>query len=399
MEFVEPEDEPSPYRQPPPPDDRLWRHPSEVGSSPAAPPPASTRQPRPVWAVAALSALIASLVSSGLVVAVMGTRPRASSNTAVERQMVRPQPASAAQASPVVEIAERLRPAIVQLGVQFGGRSGTGSGVVFRSDGYLLTNAHVVDGATAIKVSMANGRELAGRVVGTDPETDTAVVKFDGGPFPVATLGTSTDLRVGQPVVAIGFPLGLAGGPSVTGGMISALHRDVRPLGTVTLVDMIQTDAPISPGSSGGALLDTNGSVIGITTAVVSSDAGGEAAGFATTIDVARSVADELIRSGRVAHVWLGVEGGDVDGATASELDLDGGVVVGQVKSLSPAERGGLAVRDVIVAVDGHPVRSMGELAVALRAHDPGDAVAFEVVRDHRHRTFTVTLAERPASS
>ncbi|MGI9032270.1 MAG: peptidase S1 [Acidimicrobiales bacterium] len=398
MEPVEPDDDAPPFREPPPPDDRLWRHPSEVVvGAPTAPP---GRSPRPVWAVAGLSALIASLVSSGLVVAVVSSRSPAASNLGVERQMVRPRSVSTVLSSPVVDIAERLRPAIVQLTVVPGGRASTGSGVMFRSDGYLLTNAHVVEGATSIQVSTASGMQLPGRLVGTDAETDTAVVKLDGGPFAIATLGSGADLRVGQPAIAIGFPLGLAGGPSVTGGMVSALHRDIRPVGaTTTLVDMIQTDAPVSPGSSGGALLDANGAVVGITTAVASSEPGSEALGFATTIDVARSVADELIRSGRVVHVWLGVEGGDVDGATATDLDVDGGAMVGHVTSASPAERGGLATRDVIVAVNGRAVRSMGELIVALRAYGPGDRVALEVIRDRQHRTITVTLAERPASS
>ncbi|MFN2609075.1 MAG: S1C family serine protease [Acidimicrobiales bacterium] len=402
MELVEPEDGSPLYREPPPPDDRLWRHPSEVGQllGGGPPPGATPSRPYPVWLVAGLSALVASLVSSGLVVAVLGTRSHASSGAAVERQMVKPKAISTVPSSPVVEIADRIRPSIVQLSVQAGDHTGTGSGVVFRSDGYVLTNAHVVGDATAISVAMANGRQLPARLVGADPGTDTAVVKLDGGPFPVATLGTGDDLRVGQPAIAIGFPLGLAGGPSVTGGMISALHRQIRPLGSsTTLVDMIQTDAPVSPGSSGGALLDVNGAVVGITTAVASSDVGGGPLGFATTIDVARSVADELIRTGTVVHVWLGIEGGDLDGTTATTLDLDGGAMVAEVAAAGPADRAGIATRDVIVALAGKAVHSMGELAVALRDHAPGDTVAVEVVRDGHHRTLAVTLEDRPTTS
>ncbi len=412
MELVDPEDDPSAFREAPAPDDRLWRHPSEMAvGQPASGTPLGTKSPKrpsghpPTWAVAGVSAVVASLVSTGLVVTLVGTRSRStSSDVAVERQIVRPRTASTVSSSPVVDIAERLRPAIVQLKVQAADRSTTGSGVVFRSDGHVLTNAHVVESATVIRVAMANGQEMGAHLVGTDPETDTAVVKLDGGPFPVATLGTAVDLRVGQTAMAMGFPLGLAGGPSVSGGMVSALHRQVRTTGAnnqarTALVDMIQTDAPIAPASSGGALLDGNGAVIGITTSVESGDPVGTGFGFATTIDVARSVADELIRTGKVVHSWLGIEGGDLDAATALDLNLEGGAMVAVVADASPAQRGGLATRDVIVAVDGHPVASMGDLVMVLRSHAPGDSVVVKVVRDRRTRTAAITLVERPASS
>jgi len=412
MELVDPEDEPPAFRETPSPDDRLWRHPSEMavgqplsGASLGTGGPKGTSGRTPAWAVAGVSAVVASVVSTGLVVALMGTRGGSTaSDVAVERQMVRPRTVSTVSASPVVDMAERLRPAIVQLKVQAADRSSTGSGVVFRSDGHVLTNAHLVEGATVIRVAMANGQEVGARLVGTDPETDTAVVKLDGGNFAVATLGTAVDLRVGQSAMAIGFPLGLAGGPSVSGGMVSALHRQMATTGAANqprtaLVDMIQTDAPIAPASSGGALLDANGAVIGITTLVDSTDPASTGFGFATTIDVARSVADELIRTGKVVHSWLGIEGGDLDTATALELGLEGGAVVAVVADASPAQRGGLVTRDVIVAIDGHPMASMGDLVMALRSHAPGDSVVLKVVRDHRTRTAAITLVERPASS
>ncbi len=411
MEFVDPEDEPSTFREAPSPDDRLWRHPSEMAASPT---PGGRRrekrQPR-TWVVAGISALIAGVVSAGAVVAMIGTRDRSgSASLAVERQLVRPRTASTISVSPVVDIAERLRPAIVQLKVDAGGQRVTGSGVLFRSDGHVLTNAHLVEGATTIQAVRAGGQELAVRVVGVDPETDTAVVKLDGRQFPVATLGSAVDLRVGQPVYAMGFPLGVAGGPSVTGGMVSALHREIQirkaaPGGAgaseaaIALVDMIQTDAPMPPGSTGGVLLDSNGAVVGITTTAATADSGGGAYSFATAIDVAHSVADELIRTGRVVHSWLGIEGGDIDRTTATDLDVDGGAMVAQVKPASPAERGGLSSRDVIVAVNGRGVESMGELVVALRAYGPGDTVDLEVMTGPQRRTLRVTLVERPATS
>ena len=406
MEFVDPEDERSSFGSPPPPDDRLWRHPSELAESPppgpvssgfAASRPPDPRPRRPTWIVAGASALGASLVSTGLVLIFVGLRDGdRATPVAVERQLARPRWTVAS--SPIAEIADRARAAIVQLRVDAGDQAeaGTasgpaaGSGVIFRTDGHVLTSAHLVDGATSLRALLATGREVAATLVGSDPDSDTAVVKLDGGPFPVATLGSAMNLHVGQTAVAIGS--------SVTVGVISALHREVRPAGgEPTLLDMIQTDAGISPGSSGGALLDGDGAVIGITSAVTD-EAGGSPA-FATTIDTARSVADELIRTGRVVHPWLGIEGTDVLGSVAAELDVEGGAMVSQVTQRSPAESGGLAPRDVIVGVNGRAVRSMGELVTVLRALGPGAIANLEVVREGRHRSVAVVLAERPASS
>ena len=391
MEFVDPEDEPSPFREPPAPDDRLWRHPSELAGAASSPRRRRHREP-PTWTVVGISALITGIVSAGVVVALVERgQPSTSSALAVERQMERRRTVSTVSTSPVVDMAERLRPAIVQLKVQLPGRTGTGSGVVFRTDGHVLTNAHLVEGATAITAMTAAGHEIDGRLVGTDRETDTGVVKLAGGPFAVATLGTAVDLRVGQTVYAMGFPRAVAGGPSMTSGIVSALHQEIHPL-----VEMIQTDAPIQSGSSGGALLDDDGAVIGITT---SAPAGGGAFAYATAIDVAHSVAEELILTGKVVHSWLGIEGGDVDANTAAELDLAGGAVVARVKPGSPAERGGLVARDVIVVLEGRTVHSMGELVVALRSFNPGDTVDVEVLRGGQRRSLKVTLVERPAAS
>lgn len=409
MEFVDPEDGSHAFREPPPPDDRLWRHPSELPghgaptsgtAATSADPGRNEQRTRQLWLYAGVSAAGASVLTAALIIAVGMVDVRTAKVTpAVERQLVRPQPTSLGAATPpVVEIADRIRPAVVQIQVQVADHTVAGSGVIFRTDGHLLTNFHVVDGGSAIKVVLASGRHLSGRVVGTDSDSDTAVVKIDGGPFPVATLGTAKDLRVGQTAVAIGSPLGLAGGPSVTVGVVSALHRQVknRPNGP-TLVDMIQTDAPISPGSSGGALVDDNGAVVGITT-VAASESGADGFGFATPIDLARSVAEEVMSTGKVAHVWLGVEGSDVDGATASGLNLDGGAMVAMVTPDSPAQRAGLNPHDIIVAADGTTVRSMGELVVVLRSRTPGEPVTLEVMRDGEHRTLRVVLAARPGS-
>ena len=391
MEFVEPDDEPQRYREPPSPDDRLWRHPSEI----AVPRPPARRQ---LWVVGIASALAASLISTGLAVVAGNLLDAGSTSRGVDSAGILPQPTLAGARADVVAVAERVRPAIVQLKVERG-RTGSGSGVLFRGDGHLLTNAHVVEGATSVTVVLSSGREFAARVVGSDPNSDTAVVKIDGGPFPVAELGSTTDLKVGQEAIAIGSPLGLTGGPSVTVGVVSALHRSVRTRTGQSLMDMVQTDAPIAPGSSGGALLDAYGKVIGITTALAMTDTGAEGFGFAIPIDAARNAADQLITTGKVVTVWLGVEGSDLDGATALDLNVDGGAMIEKVKADSPAERAGLAPRDVIVRVDNKPVTSMTMLVIAVRSHRPGDVFTVEIVRDTQRHGMTVTVAERPAGS
>lgn len=387
MELVEPEDDPGSYRSPLPPDDRLWRHPSEMGMP--APERASRRS---LWLVVGVAAVGAGLLSTGLVVVAV-TLLAGRDGGPVERPQVlaRPLTTSVSVDEGAVQAAERARPAIAQVRPDHGRR---GSGVIFRSDGHLLTSASVVDGATSVRVVLADGRELPARVVGSDPETDTAVVKIDGGTFPVVTMGTAADLEVGQRAVAVGGSPVRAGGPSVTSGVVSGLHRSVRTRsGSHTMHDMVQTDASVPPESSGGALLDAGGSVVGITTAAAG---GGGGSGFAVPIDVARSVADQLMASGRVVNVWIGIQGQDLDLVTAGEMDLDGGAMVADVKRNSPAERGGMAARDVIVAVNGRPIVSMGQLVVALRLSRPGAAVTLEVMRERQRHSMTVTVAERP---
>ena len=390
MEFVEPEDEPQPYHSLLPPDDRVWRHPSEVGVNRQTP-------RRQLWAVGIVSAAVASVLSTGLAV-VAGTLLSRDSPAGTLRSTVLPSPVVTTKDG-VVDIAHRVRSAIVQLKVEKG-RTGSGSGVIFRSDGHILTNAHVVEGGTSVTAVLSNGREVAARVVGADAASDTAVVKIDEGPYDVAQLGTTADLKVGQQAVAIGSPLGLSGGPSVTVGVVSALHRTVRTRnGSQPLVDMIQTDAPIAAGSSGGALLDANGYVIGVTTAVAITDTGNEGFGFAIPIDAARSAGEQLIATGKVTNVWMGVECTDLDRATAVDLNVAGGTMVDKVRADSPAEHAGLAARDVIVRINGRAVTSLGMLLAVLREHRPGDVIMLDVIRDKQPRSIRVTVAERPPGS
>ena len=414
MEFVEPEDEPGLFRNPLPPDDRLWRHPSEVGaggpptfatagsSVPGTPlaggpgPGGGADDDRPsMWLVAAVSAVSAGLLASGLVMVTIGLVGNDQLRPAVERQM-EPRPIDAV-ATGVVDVAERAREAVVQLRLP-GTSTVIGSGVIFRSDGHLLTSASIIGGATSVRVRLDSGRELTGHVVGTDADTDVAVIKVDGdGPFPTAVMGTTQGLRVGEQAIAIGCPIELVGGPSVTVGVISALHRSVQRGSGGMLFDLIQTDARVPTGWPGGALLDSAGSVIGITTTVGTSSSGAGGFGFAIPIDLAHSVASQLVADGHVTGVWLGVKGGDLDPATAVALDLTGGAVVGEVMAGSPAAEVGVAPLDAIVALDGVPVTSMGQLVVALRQHHPGDTVHLDVMRDHQRLSLAVVLSERPA--
>ena len=383
-----PDDERPVFREPPPPDDRLWRHPSEV--TVAAP-----RVRNHSWAIALCAGSVGAVVATGIIAASGGLRRDVTvirpADNSTRAQTVSTQGGPDLQ---VEEVAERVRPSITQVRVMTGAGPVNGSGVMFRSDGHVLTNWHLVGDAKTIKVVMASGKEEPARLVGADRDTDLAIVKVDGGPYPAATLGTAAVLKLGQPAIALGSPLDLAGGPSVTVGVVSALHRQVDAGDGVPLLDMIQTDAPISPGSSGGALLDKTGTAIGIITAVDSGSANG--LGFATPIETARLVGDQLIANGRFIHVWLGIEGSDIDGGTASLLGVDGGALVDKVTPGGPAELAGLAARDVIVGMEDKVIPSMGALVVNLRGRPPGEVVALDVMRDAKRRELHITLAERP---
>ena len=385
------------FSVPPPPDDRLWRHPSELRVLGMG---GGDQRRSPVWLVLA-AGVAGALVTLG-VLALLGRLGEGEdrADPAVIREAARPAAAPLAGSASVVRIAEEVRPAIAKVRVRGDQAASSGSAVLYRDDGHLLTNAHVVEGADAIEVSLADGSMHEASVVGTDQLTDIAVLRIataaDGRPYPTAVLGTAVDLAVGQPVVAIGSPLGLAGGSSVTTGVVSALGREVEAEGT-SLLDMVQTDAAISPGSSGGALVDGTGAVIGITTAVGVSEVGAEGLGFAVPVDVARSVAEEIITTGRAVHVWLGVTGSDLDRRSAEDLGVRGGARVEQVVDGSPADEAGVVPSDVVVAVEEEPVASMSALVIALRERDPGDEVALEVLRDGDRRQVTVALVERPS--
>jgi serine protease Do len=273
-----------------------------------------------------------------------------------------------------------------------------GSGVIVRSDGHILTNNHVVEGATDIRVFLGENREVKGRILGTDPKTDIAVLKIDAINLPVLEFGNSSDVRVGDFVLAIGNPFGV--GQTVTMGIISATGRG--GLGIEDYEDFIQTDAAINPGNSGGALVNVRGELIGVNTAIVSGSGGNQGVGFAVPANMARSVMDQILKRGRVIRGWLGVGIQPLTTATAKAFGLPGnprGALVTDVSPGSPADRGGLLTGDIILEMDGAPVKDSRDLSLAIGAKPPGTAVRLKAFRGGREREFTVTLGEQPAKA
>jgi S1-C subfamily serine protease len=307
------------------------------------------------------------------------------------------------QPGSVSDIAARVTPAVVSVQVQVGQAGDTGSGVVVDgANGYIVTNNHVISAAAGqqgaeIRAVFSDGSGSAARIVGRDPASDVAVLKVEKPGLVTASLGESKDLEVGDPVVAIGSPLGLAG--TVTSGIVSALDRPVALSGegsdTNAVISAVQTDAAINPGNSGGALVDSTGAVIGINTAIASlgsgTTGGGQSGsiglGFAIPIDTARAIAQQLISTGKAVHATLGVNTRSVTDGTR-----DGALVL-NVEPNGPGAKAGIREQDVVIAVDGKPVGSSEELAVAVDAHKPGETVSVQVVRGGGSTTLQATLA------
>ena len=275
-----------------------------------------------------------------------------------------------------------------------GGRSGQGSGVIVSPQGYLLTNHHVIAGAGEVEVRLADGRGAVARVVGTDPETDIAVLQVELDRLPAISLGDSRALRVGDPVLAIGNPFNV--GQTVTAGIVSALERS--QLGLSTFENFIQTDAAINPGNSGGALVDARGALVGINTAIYSRSGGSLGIGFAVPIDLAREVMDSLVREGRVVRGWIGVEPGVVTAELAESMQLPSreGVLISGVLQGGPASAAGLRPGDVVLAVGAQPVRGTTELLRAVSALRPGTRTVVVVQRAGKRVELAVTVGERP---
>ena len=296
----------------------------------------------------------------------------------------------------VVRVADDLRPAVVNLRVGRGRQMGSGSGVLFSPEGYLLTNHHVVGEADRVRVRLHDGSEVAGRVVGNDPWTDLALVRAEGETFPYARLGDSAKLRVGQLVVAIGSPLGFES--TVTAGVVSAVGRTLRSV-TGHLVDnVIQTDAALNPGNSGGPLVDSRGHVVGINTAVIQPAQG---ICFAIPVNMAKHILPSLLRHGRVIRGYLGLHGRQVpiplDVGRRVGIELGSGVEILALEPGGPADRAGLEVEDVVVSFGDESVASVDDLHKLLTQHPVDKPVMVGLIREGRRLERTVVPGEYPA--
>jgi serine protease Do len=322
-------------------------------------------------------------------------------------------PVAMTQAPAWVEIAKTVKPAVVNVSVkgerkaegpaeefmQRFGKSpkrqvrGLGSGFVINADGYVVTNNHVVDGATEIRVKFSDGRELPGKVVGRDDKTDLALVKVEATGLPVIPVGDSSKLEVGEPVMAIGNPFGLE--QTVTTGIVSATGRTI---GAGPYDDFIQIDAPVNRGNSGGPTFDVDGGVIGVNTAIYSPSGGSVGIAFAIPAETVQSVIGQLKDKGAVSRGWIGVQIQPVTADIADSLGLKAtqGALVAEPQSNSPAVKAGIQAGDVITAVNGTPVRDARDLARQIGAMSPGTTVRLTVLQKGQEKTISVTLGELP---
>jgi serine protease DegQ len=331
--------------------------------------------------------------------------------------------ASAAPAGSLRQAAQKAAPAVVSINVQQKARSksrradpwfryfeepeddapsgGMGSGVIVSPEGYILTNNHVIEGADSIEVSLNDGRTAQAKVIGTDPETDLALLKINLGQLPVIVLGRVEALQVGDAVLAIGNPFGV--GQTVTSGIVSALGR--KQLGINTFENFIQTDAAINPGNSGGALVDTTGALMGINTAIYSRSGGSLGIGFAVPVSTATQIMDALIKEGKVTRGWIGVEPRPLSAELAESFGiakdkssggLPSGVLIHGVLQNSPAAKAGLQPGDLIVKVAGHGVGDVPEMLSRVAALKPGEDAVILLQRNGKTLDVHVTPGTRP---
>lgn len=293
--------------------------------------------------------------------------------------------------STVSAVAERAIPSIVTVEVSSFFGTGGGSGVVYGDDGYIITNSHVVARASSIAIVFSDGARFPAEVIGADPLTDLAVLRVARADVTSIDIGSSADVAIGQAAIAVGNPLGLAGGPSVTSGIVSALNRFLDVEAGNRLYGLIQTDAPITRGSSGGALLDGNARLIGITTAIAVSDVGAEGLGFAVPIDIATGVIAELIESGEVAHAVLGIQG-ETAFATSDGAGFPVGVLVTDILGNSAYEAAGGQVNDVIISIDALPIDTLEELLTRIRFLRAGDVSTLVILRGDAQLELEATM-------
>ncbi len=344
-----------------------------------------------------MGALIASLVFVGI----GGTDGRGNSRKTTVNVKFSSNTSKITKSRDIQGVLSKVEPAVVAIqtgaaavtgNLSSGGAAGTG--FVISSDGYIATNDHVVENAGGnVSVTFASGTSMSAKIIGKDQFADLAVVKIDATNLPVAKLGDSAALKVGDDVVAIGNALALEGGPSVTSGIVSALHRQIQEDNGATLNDVIQTDAAINSGNSGGPLASSQGEVVGINTAVADPTMA-QNIGFAISINYAKPILEQLKKGDRTAG-FLGVATVQVTPPVATErnLKVDKGALVRQVTSGSPADKAGIKVDDVIVKIDGKSVTSPQDVVGIVRAKSPGNKISIEVNRNGATKTFSATLA------
>ncbi len=363
------------------------------------------------------------MISAALVLATAGTGLALSAGCPAPTAQARtPEPVRTVGALPsLAPLVDRLSPAVVNVNVEVAAptanmndpleqfrfyfgipdgsegsrpiRVGQGSGFVISSDGYILSNNHVVSGADKVTVTFQDGETRTAKLVGSDPRTDVALLKVKGNNLPFVPLGISDDTRVGDWVLAIGNPFGL--GHTVTAGIISAKGR---ALGAGPYDDFLQTDAAINPGNSGGPLFNLHGEVVGINTAVVPR---ANTIGFSIPIDMVTEMLAELKQSGTVARGWLGVGVRDLEPAVAAALELKtpSGALIGEVHANTPAATGGLKSNDVVLALDGQHIQNREALVRSIGRHNPGETVVLTLRRGSKTLKLDITLGERPAES
>ncbi len=273
-----------------------------------------------------------------------------------------------------------------------------GSGVIVSPEGYVLTNNHVVDGATDVRVTLGDKREFQARIIGTDPKTDVAILKIDGTNLAPITIGDSSKVEIGDVAIAVGDPFGV--GQTVTKGIISAKGRG--GLGIEDYEDFLQTDAPINPGNSGGALVNDRGELIGINTAIISHGSGGsQGIGFAVPANLARQVMDQILKNGKVVRAYLGILPQDVTPGMAKAFGEKEarGIVVGDVTPNSPAQHSGIERGDILLELNGKPVTDSNSLRMTISMMAPGSSINLKVVRNGSEHDMTVKLAEMPTET
>ena len=382
----------------------------EPGTAPPAEPPERAPRPR-IGVVVLVSALVGALVGGGIAGGIVAAVDGHGSTTIVASSgdgTVAARPSSAlAKPGDIRAILAKVEPAVVRIDVTahpVGGkvRSGTGTGFIVASDGIIVTNAHVANAETAkaasdLVVTLNDGTSERGRVVGEDRTQDLAVVKINRTGLPTVALGNSDSIQVGDAVVAIGNALGIAGSPTVTSGIVSGLGRTVHIASTETLIDAIQTDAAINPGNSGGPLVDVDGRVIGINTAIADPGSANNI-GFAISISSAVPVLDDLRagRTPRIAYMGISTQTVTLSIVELRHLHTDVGAYVAAVTRGSGAARAAIRRGDVITELDGERVTSNDDVVRIVREHRPGDSVKVVALRGSARKTFTVTLGVLP---